>query len=440
MHRDALDRHPILRLLLYLVTVIAVLYAGGMVWQVIIHFSGIILLFFLAWMITFILQPLATFVENRGLPRLAAVALVYLALMAVVVGSIVLAIPAIHTEVQLLAQELTTVLAPANLQQLANLAVTTLHRLGLTQTDARSLVDQISGKIPALTTSLTTSAVSLTTSLLGTAATLLFDAVLVMILSFYMMLDGDRLVESWIVKLPPSWIPDVRLLQRHVDTIFGGFLRAQLIIGVVYGALTWLVLVIVGQPNGLIFAVVAGLLMLIPFIGPFLAVAPPALLVIIQSSPHDLVRNLVIVLVLLGIAQQITLQVVAPRVMSAQVGLHPLLLFAALLVGAEESGVWGAVFAGPIAAVLVAMLDTFFERFQQSSALYPDIRAEVRAEDEESKREVQAAVDNERALTEVAEAHVEERVHGPADNQDGGEPEQPDGADRGARRGHVVRR
>lgn len=377
MQRDALERHPILRLLLYLVTIIAVLYAGGLVWQVILHFSGVILLFFLSWIISFILQPLSIFLQRRGVPRLAAVALIYLALLCLAAGVIVLAIPAVHSEVQLLGSEATAALTVQNVQHLESQAIGYLHHLGLSETDAKNLVNQITSKIPTFTANLSNSAVQITTSLLGTAATLLFDAILVLILSFYMMLDGDRLLESWLTKLPPAWLPDIRLLQRHVDSIFGGFLRAQIIIGVVYGAFTWLVLAIVGMPNGLLFAFMAGLLMLIPFIGPFLAVVPPALVVLLQSPPHALVRNLLIVLIALGISQQITMQVIAPRVMSAQVGLHPLLLFAALLVGAEESGVWGAVFAGPVAAVVVAMLDTFFERFQQSSALYPDIVPEM---------------------------------------------------------------
>jgi predicted PurR-regulated permease PerM len=398
MHRDILDRHPVLRTLLYLVTIIAVLYTGGLIWQVIIHFSGIILIFFLAWIVSFILEPLATFLERQRFPRLAAVSLIYFALLAAVVGSIVLAIPAIHSEVQLLAGELTSALAPANLQRLATSSAAYLHHLGLSQQDARSLVIQVSDQIPALTGSLSNSAVSLSTSLLGTAATLLLDAVLVLMLSFYMMLDGGRLVESWITRLPPAWLPDVRLLRSHIETVFGGFLRAQVIIGFTYGFLTWLVLAITGQSNSLISAILAGVLMLIPFIGPFLAVVPPSLMVLLQSPPGDVVRSLILVVVLLVIAQQITMQIIAPRVMSAHVGLHPLLLFAALLVGAKESGAWGAVFAGPIAAVLVAMLQTFFERFKQTSGLYPAAAEEVGAED---AAEVEIP-----AFTEAATGHA----------------------------------
>lgn len=410
MYNDLLERHTVLRVLAWLVTIIAALVAGGMVWSVIIHFGGVILLFFLAWVITFILQPLSIFLERRGIPRLVAVSLIYFALLAVAVGSIVLALPTIHGEITFIAGEFTTTLTPSNLNHLATQAVDYLHHLGLSTKDAQNLVNQVSKRIPELTTSLANWAVNASASLLSTAATLLFDTLLVLILSFYMMMDGDRLMESWVQKLPPSWLPDVRLLQRHIDVIFGGFLRAQLIISLVYGFFTWLVLAVLGQPNSLIFALLAALLMLIPFIGPFLAVVPPIIAVLLQSSPDALVRNIVIALVLLVILQQVTMQIIAPRVMSAQVGLHPLLLFAALLVGAEESGVWGAVFAGPIAAVIVAMLDTFFERFQRASGLYPDVKPALEAEAElQAAAEIEAAQHLERDEAAQTERNIEAR-------------------------------
>jgi predicted PurR-regulated permease PerM len=373
MYRDTFQRHAILRALVYLVTLIAVLYAGGLIWGAIGHFSGIITLFFLAWIIAFTLQPLSTFLERHGMPRVLAIAMVYFALLALAAGSIILAIPALHAEVSQLAIKATATFTPDNLNRLTETAVGYLHRLGLRRNDARAFVSQLANRIPSVTASLASSAVATSTSLLSAAASLLFDSLLVLILSFYIMLDGDRLAEEWIGKLPPAWIADVRLFQSHVDAIFGGFLRAQLIIAGAYGLLTYVVLLIMGQPNGLVFAFLAAIAMLIPFVGPFLAVVPPLLVVLLQSPPDRLALNLVIVLVALGVAQQITMQVIAPRVMSAHVGLPPLLLFAALLVGAQEGGIWGAVFAGPIAAVLVAMLDTFFERFQQRSPLYPHI-------------------------------------------------------------------
>jgi predicted PurR-regulated permease PerM len=377
MQRDMLERHGVLRLLVVAVTVVAVLVAGQMIWGVIAHFGNVILPFFLAWVVSFILQPLCTVLERRGVPRLLAVSLIYLSLLGLVAGSIVLAIPVIQRQVGQLAGEITVTLAPANLATLGARATHYLESLGLSAKDAQSLVAQFSSQIPNLANGFSSQAVNFTTSAAGAIAGILVDLVLVFMLSFYMVLDGERLMESFVRRLPPAWHPDVRMLQKQVESSFGGFLRAQVIIALVYGILTWLILLLLGQPNGLLIAVLAGLIMLLPFIGPFLAVVPPAVLVILQSPSHDLLRNLVVLMIGLIIAQQLTMKLVAPMVMSAHVGLHPLVMFAALLIGAQEAGVWGALFAPPIAAVLFTMLDVFFQRFQRVSTLYPEIQPDL---------------------------------------------------------------
>ncbi|HEX9413101.1 MAG TPA: AI-2E family transporter [Ktedonobacterales bacterium] len=379
MSRDLLQRHGVLRLLLYVTTIIVVLHAAQLIWSTVQHFSDAILIFFLAWIVYFILRPLATFLQRRGLPRVVAVIVIYCCLLGVATGSIVLAIPIIRSQVIHVAAELTTTFAPGNLTTLTTRAAAYLRGLGLSAKEARALVDQASGQVPAWTGALTSQAVDAATSLFGAIFSLLFDCVLVTMLSFYMMLDGDRLLRSAVRRLPPSWHPDVYMLQSQIELSFGGFLRAQLIVALVYGTLSGVVLVALGQPNGLLVAALAGLLMLIPFIGPFLAIVPPALLVLLQAPDNTVLRDLIIAVIALVIAQQITMKLVAPQVMSAHVGLHPLVLLAALLVGAQEGGIWGALFAAPLAAVVVSMLDVFFVRFQQSSSLYPDITPDTQA-------------------------------------------------------------
>lgn len=373
MTRDLFERHAVLRVLVYVVTTIAVMYAGAMIWGVAAHYWDIILLLFLAWLVAFTLQPLSKMLERLHVPRLLAVTLIFVALLALAVGSIVLAIPTLSVQISKLAHELTALLSANNINSLANQAIGLLQTLGLSQTEARGVVDQFSTQIPARTGNLAAQIISAAEGLLGGVSMLVFDALLVAILSFYIMLDGDRLFESAVKRLPPAWIPDVRLFQSHVDAIFGGFLRAALIVGAVYTAFNWVVLAALGHPDGVLFALLAGVFLMVPFVGSFLAIAPPILLIVLDSPPNDVVRNVIIVVVALIIAQQITMQIVAPRVMSAHVGLHPLVFFVALLVGLKEAGIWGAVFSGPVAGVIVAMLDTFFERWQIRSTLYPNV-------------------------------------------------------------------
>jgi predicted PurR-regulated permease PerM len=379
MPRDLLDRHRGLRILLGLLITILAIAAARLIWSILVVVGDVILLFFLAWIIAFILEPVSLLLQRHRLPRTVAVSLIYLALLVVVSGGVVLAIPSIVDEVKLLASEITTALAPANLTTLNANLTATLRHLGLSEQNAHNIVNTISGQLPIWAQSLTGNAVNATTSLFASILNVLFDTFLVLIISFYMMLDGDRLVERFVVKLPPAWLPDVRLFQRYVEQIFGGFFRAQLTIGAIYGILTWLVLVVLGQANGLLVALLAGALMLLPFIGPFLAVIPPLLLVLLQSPSSDLLRNLIVVTIALVVAQQIVMQLVAPRVFGKQMGVHPLLLFAGLLIGAKMGGVWGAFFAGPIVAVAYAMLRVYYLRFRESSPLYqdkPDLAAE----------------------------------------------------------------
>lgn len=372
MSRDLFERHGSIRLLIYLVIVIAVMVLGGMIWQAVAHYQDVIILLFLAWIIAFTLHPLSLILQRKGMPRTLAVATIYVALLALAIGSIFLAIPTIRVQVSRLAIQLNTQLSPANVQALTARLAGVLQYFGLTARDAQTLLRQLTDGLPKATGDLTNRVVAGAEAMVGTAMTAVMDAVLITIISFYMMLDGGRLFERLVNRLPPAWIPDVRLFQRHVDAAFGGFLRAALVITAVYAALNWVALAALGHPGGLLFALLAGMLLVVPIIGPVVAMVPPVLLIALDSPSSVMLRDLVIVIVVLFIAQQVTMQLVAPRVMSAHVGLPPLVFFIALLVGLREAGVWGALFAGPVAAVVLAMADTFFERWRLTSGLYPE--------------------------------------------------------------------
>jgi hypothetical protein len=117
-------------------------------------------------------------------------------------------------------------------------------------------------------------------------------------------------------------------------------------------------------------ALISGALIWLPFIGAFLAVVPPLLLVAVVSPPEQLLIKLAIVGLLLGAAQHLVLNVLAPRIFGQHMNVPTLVLFAALLLGAGEGGVWGAFFAGPVVAVGYAMFEVFYERFSAGSPLF----------------------------------------------------------------------
>jgi len=189
------------------------------------------------------------------------------------------------------------------------------------------------------------------------------------------MLDGGRLIERLCAKLPPSWEPDMRLFQGYINDIFGGFFRAQLTVAGIYALLTWLttwaVLAVDSSVPGagggaFLAALLAGIFMMLPFLGAFLAVVPPVLLLVIQTPPDLLILKLVILVLLLGAWQHVVLNVLAPRIYGHHLGMDPIILFAALLLGAKEGGIWGAFFAAPIVAIGYAILETFYDRLMRT--------------------------------------------------------------------------
>ncbi|HZC78312.1 MAG TPA: AI-2E family transporter, partial [Ktedonobacterales bacterium] len=226
MSRDILDRHRSLRILIGLLCVAVGIYIVSAVWSVVVVLSNVILLFLLAWIVSFVLEPVAILLRQRGLPRVAAVSLIYFALLIVVSGAIVLAVPSIEGQIKLLSGEITSTFSATNLPILSKNAEEVLRHMGFSQRDAHNIVGQLSAQLPNWTSQLTNGAVTMATTAVASLLTIIVDMLLVVILSYYIMLDGTRLVEAGIAKLPPSWVGDVRLFQRYARDIFGGFFRA----------------------------------------------------------------------------------------------------------------------------------------------------------------------------------------------------------------------
>jgi predicted PurR-regulated permease PerM len=187
----------------------------------------------------------------------------------------------------------------------------------------------------------------------------------VLILSFYIMLDGDKIATLFVELMPSRYREDVAGGLELIDRTFGGFVRGQLIQAAVYGVGCLLVMALADLPYALVISLFSGLAMLIPFIGPYLAVAPPVILAVILAP-----GAVWWVFALLFVLQFVVINVLAPRILSQSVGIHPLLVFAAVLVGAKVAGGWGAIFGVPLAAMLYLLVRAFYQRVVLHMPLY----------------------------------------------------------------------
>jgi predicted PurR-regulated permease PerM len=345
-----MSKDPWVRALVIVTLTITSLYLVGMLWHVAAEFADIILLFFLAWMLAFIIEPTAApLYEQLRLPRAVAIAITYLLLLLIlVIGGILLVPPLTAQLVQI------TTNLPRYAEQLNRETINVLASLEARGVywNISSMVqpDELVRRVEAIGPLLLASAVGLAAGV----ANILFQTVLVVVLSFYFALDGTRFTRFIVTSLPSRYRTDGYYFFDSVNRAFSGFLRGQVLLALVYALGTGAIMRIVDLPYGLLSSVGAGILMLIPFLGPFLAIAVPMSITLLTRPDAA-----VIVLVASLVLQQIVFNILAPRVMSQSVGLHPLLVFFVVLAGARLAGVWGALFGVPIVAVISAMV-TFY--------------------------------------------------------------------------------
>jgi predicted PurR-regulated permease PerM len=195
-----------------------------------------------------------------------------------------------------------------------------------------------------------------------TVVTLLFDALLIVVVSIYILLDMQRLTDAVDRRFPPSGGDGliVRMEQAVAGYVKGQFLLS-LIIGVSVGVGLYIFGVVGLMPNGQKYAAAFGawaaITELIPYIGPWLGAAPAVVYALVQ----DPLSALWVALLFLGI-QQLEGHVVVPKVMGRTLRLHPLLVIFGLLAGGEIYGFPGILVALPLLAALRAMWEFFSER------------------------------------------------------------------------------
>jgi predicted PurR-regulated permease PerM len=347
-------RDPWLRALAILGCAIAGFYLVGLVWQVVQDLADIIILFFLAWLVAFVLEPLVGTLETR-VPRVVAIGITYLTLLVLLSLGVLLLVPALALQtvevVRSLPGYVEQVTDGLNGLQSSSNSWLLEHRSPIL-IDLQSALnpDDLSRRAETLGPQVLGNVVGFATG----AATLLLEVVILIILSFYFMADGARLADSMILALPPRAQDDARYLIANIHRAFAGFLRGQVIQCLVGGIGTGVIMSALGVDYALLSSVIAGLVLFIPFLGPPVAVVLPVAISLL-THPEVTIYLFVALLAL----QQVIFNVLAPRLLSHHVGLHPLLVFFAVLAGARVAGIWGAIFGVPIVAVLSAMISFY---------------------------------------------------------------------------------
>lgn len=178
----------------------------------------------------------------------------------------------------------------------------------------------------------------------------------VAVLSFYLLIERDKIKNNVFVLFPHLPKERVTKLAHKIEQKVGAWVRGELILMFVVGTVTYIGLSLLKVEYALPLAIIAGLLEAVPVVGPIVS-SVPAILVALVTNPISVIG----VIALYVVVQQLENNILVPEIMQAAVGLSPLLVILALLVGASLFGIVGAILAVPTLAISQVIVSDIIE-------------------------------------------------------------------------------
>lgn len=335
---------------------------------------SVLTLVVIAALVAFLLMPVVSFLNTRlRIPRILAVLLSYLGLIILLALAPLLLLPPIIDGIRVItsldyqqlvsnafiwAEETLVTLAEVHTEllgysiDLAPLVLPALEFLRSTNPVELITLPSFTTLFNSITSALTFT-FSITTSVAGTVFSGFLTFILTLLFGIYLSLSAHRFTAAFLRVVPDPYRPEIAILLSRLRKIWRAYFRGQIILMILIGLITWVGNTAIGLPGAFTLAVIAGLLELIPNLGPILAAIPAILVALIQGSTHLDVSNLVFALIVIALyfaVQQIENTVVVPRVLGDAVELPPLIVMIGVVVGASVAGILGALLAAPVIA------------------------------------------------------------------------------------------
>ena len=346
--------------------------------------------FVVGLLLVYLLSPAVEWLTRHRVPRWLAVLLLYVVVVFVLVQAVGLMIRPLVEQIRTFATDLPSYVSQAQ-QFYRGMELPATLRDAIDEWIA-GLGEGGGGVTPGVFLPF----VNLTAGVLSA----FFGYVIIPVWAFYLLKDRPSLTASFDRALPAAWRRDVWETLRIVQRVFSQWIRGQLFLGVTVGVATFIGLTILNVAVdpvfgrfALLLAVSAGLLELLPIIGPIIA-AVPAVLLAATAGPEAAIAALLLYL----LVQQIENNVLVPKIQGDAVQLHPSAVMFSLVVGGAIAGLLGAILALPITA---AGRDAFRYAFHRLSGESADESvAALRSDDTTAGEENQ---DRERDGSQVAD-------------------------------------
>jgi predicted PurR-regulated permease PerM len=326
---------------------------GGIIawagWNIVVQFIEAIFLLLISMAIAFLIMPVVDTLEKARFPRIVATLAVYLIILAVIGGFGYVLVYSFVTQLQQFASTVDKFIngIPDTYSSFILFLENQAH---IPPANIQATINQASAQISGFATTAVNNLLS--TVLVITNA--LLDILIVIVLSFYLTLDGKRIRSNVIGVIPQRSVSHVMLFEDALNRVVGNYIRGQLTLAVIVGFMTAIFCFVTGLGEfALIFGVLGFLFETIPMIGPFLASVSPIIVSLLLPDPFPRTLILVGLFVLLQVAES---NILGPRIVGHAVGLHPVASIMSLLVFAKIFGSTFGTFGGAVGALVATPL------------------------------------------------------------------------------------
>jgi len=348
------------------ILLLATLAAGALLWMT----SDAVRPFVVGLLFVYLLDPPVRWLAHRGVRRTFAILIVYVIAIFLVVELINITITPLIEEIVRFLQDLPSLAASLHEQ---------IHRLSelyarlQLPSAVRDWIDGMlrsigeSGNTPVIDVTAVLPIVSGATGVLGTV----FGYLLLPVWVFYLLKDRVALAVDLDQSLPPAWRFDAWAVIRIVRRLFGQWVRAQLVLGLTVGVFTFLGLVILSRLVDPVFgryavllSVTAGILELLPIIGPIISAIPAVLLAATAG-----LEPVVAAVILYTVVQQVENNLLVPKIQGDAIQMHPALVMFAIVIGGALAGLLGAILALPVTAAARDVTRYLFRRASPNASV-----------------------------------------------------------------------
>lgn len=322
--------------------------------------KDIIVTIIISIVLAYALNPIINKLEEKGIRRLTGVLILYISIVAIFFILSFLIIPKTSQELKRLFTNL-----PTYFDQLSDLGDNLYDKyystIGILPPIFENIESIVKENIANIETVLVEGVKNFVLVIVGMTSKII-NIVLTPILTLHFLVDKDFFVKKLKKAMPRKYKDDIIELSQTLDTSLSSFIKGRLLMSVYVGVFTTIMLLIFGIDFAIVIGFITGLFDIIPYIGPFIGYIPALFFGILESPIKAVWVSILFVVIQWG-----ENNILAPKIIGENMGIHPLVILLSIIIGGGIFGVFGMIIAIPLVSIVKIFYEFFKERIDLPS-------------------------------------------------------------------------